>query len=373
MKKSIFKVLVYPVKLVIARMWWFSLLLIMGFNLYWGWIATDRFVSSTRVVLQSPDIAPPELSFSAMLTNGSAQETADMLLLREYLMSAEVLKTLDAKLDLRHHYAQKKIDFLSRLENPYLPLEKFHEYYLKRIDIRLDDYSGVLIIEAQAFDQKMALALVLQLMKLGEQHMNQMGQRLATEQVKFIEQQVAELAERLNQATQAVLSYQDREGMLSPSETAASISALIAQLNAELVKLKAERSALASFQSPRSAEMIRLKSQISSLQKQIDIEKSKLTAFGGEALNKISSEYEELKLKAQFAQELYANALATLEATRVEAARKLKQLSVLSAPYEPEYSIAPDRSYLMVLSTVLILLITFILYMIVVIVKDHRD
>lgn len=360
-------------KMVKHPIWLVSLSLIVLINIYWAFIATDRYVSKAHVVLQTSDIAPPELSFSSMLSGAAASNTSDLLLLRDYLMSVDMLKILDKELDLRSHFSNQEIDFFSRLSEKNEPMEYFHEYYLKRINIYLDDYSGVLRIEASAFDKAMSLAIVERLLKYGEQRMNQMGQRLASEQVQFIEGQVLQLNDRLEKARTAVLAYQDQEGLISPTGTVESLSMVIAELKSQLSKLQAQKSMMSNYQSARSPEMIRLNSEIQALEKQVKVENAKLTATQGKALNKVTAEYETLKLRAQFAQELYSNALATLEATRVEAARKLKQVAVLQTPTEPEYSIAPDRLYNIAVTTLFILLLSLILNMIMVIFKDHKD
>ncbi|BBP46172.1 capsule polysaccharide export inner-membrane protein KpsE [Thiosulfatimonas sediminis] len=354
-------------------LWLISFLLIGLVIVYFSVIATDRFVSKAHVVLQSPEIAPPELSFSSMLGGGSAGNRADLLLLRDHLQSMDMLKKLDAEFDLRSHFAQSGIDYFSRLKDTQLPLEKFYDYYLSRISVELDDYSGVLIVEAQMFSPQMAQQVVQRLLEYGEQHMNKMGQRLAQEQVNFIEKQVAQLSERLIEANRAVLDFQNKEGLLSPSQTAVSMSGVITELQAQIISLKAKRTSLSSFQSARSAEMKLLNSQVDSLEKQIQQEQKKLTSQSGQALNQVTLEFESLKLKAQFAQELYANSLATLEATRVEAARKLKQVSVLAEPNLPEYSTEPQRLYLSSLFSLLIVFITLILKMVFMIIKDHKD
>lgn len=78
-------------------------------------------------------------------------------------------------------------------------------------------------------------------------------------------------------------------------------------------------------------------------------------------------------LKAQFAQEMYANALATLEATRVEAARKLKQVSVLQSASVPEYPIEPNLSYNVAITIILVMLLSIILNLFLAIIRDHKD
>ena len=339
---------------------------------YWSFIVTDRYVSKAHVVLQTPDIAPPSLSFSSMMSGASATNTADLLYLRDYLLSVDVLMLLDDKLDLKTHFSSSNIDFLSKMSVD-LPIEYFHDYYLKRVSVELDSYSNVLVVKASAFDAETAQKVVQLLLEFGETHMNNMGQRLATEQVKFIEKQVDELALKLEKAQADLLQYQDQAGLMSPSKTAESVGAVIAELNAQLVKLQADRTVLSQFQSVRSPEMIKLKSQISAIKQQIQKESAKLTATQGSALNKVTADYQALLLKAQFAQEIYSNALATLEATRVEAARKLKQVSILQAPNTPEYPIEPDRIYNITVSIILLALLAIILSLFMTIIRDHKD
>lgn len=352
--------------------WFLGLGFVLIVSVYWLFVATDRYVSKAHIVLQSPDLAPPDLSFSSMLSGASASNRGDLLLLRDYLLSADVLKLLDADLNLKEHFSNHQIDYFSRMKND-LPIEYFHEYFLKRIDVTMDDYSGVLIVKASAFNPEIAFQIVTKLLSYGEAQMNQMGQRLATEQVNFIEKQVEQLNQQLGVARNAVLAYQNQEGLISPTSTVESLSAVVSELKSQLAKLQAQKSVLSNYQSERSPDMIQLKSQINALHKQIAIESAKLTATQGNALNKVTAEYETLMLRAQFAQEIYSNALATLEGTRVEAARKLKQVSVLQAPAQSEYSIEPNRVYNIGVTALITLLISIILSLMLTIIRDHRD
>lgn len=360
-------------KILKNKLWTFSLAILLIINIYWGFVATERFVSSTTIVLQSSEIAPPELSFSSMLSGSSASDTADLLLLREYLLSVDMLKILDEKLNLRAHFSNSRIDYFSRLSVSDLPIEYFHEYYLKRVNIYIDDYSKVLKIEVSAFNKDVAVEIAELLLKFGEIKMNHMGQRLAEEQVAFIEKQVVLLNQRLESSRNAVLQYQDEQQMISPTTEVEALGELIIELRIELTKLSAKYAVLKEYQSAQSPQVIQLKNEIGALKQQIQINSEKLTSERGNALNKKTAEYETLLLRAQFAQELYSNALVTLETARVEAARQLKQVSVIQKPTLPEYALAPDRLYNIVVITILGLLVTLIMNMILLIIRDHKD
>src|SRR5690554_6127730 len=163
--------------------------------IYWGAMATERYVSRAHIVLQTPEIVPTGLNVSSLLSGTSG--SGDLLLLKDHLESVAMLNTLQQRLNLRSHYAQSTIDRLSRLSDENAPIEKFHDYMQDRIKILFDDYSSVLKIEVQAYTPEMAQSIVEALLEEGERHMNRMGQRLAAEQVDFIDKQAQELEARL--------------------------------------------------------------------------------------------------------------------------------------------------------------------------------
>lgn len=353
-------------------LWTACFLSITLVSIYWTFIASDRYVSEANVVLESPQIAPPQLTFSSLLT-GTGTGSSDMLLLRDYLLSVDMLKKIDTALDFRSHYADKDIDFFSRLYADSAFWEEVHEYYLARISVELDDYAQVLRIKVSAFTPEMAQKMAVFLLEKGEEHMNLMGQRLAEEQVRFLELQVNELKQRFSDARQQLLDYQNKKGLVSPTGTVESLSAVVAGLEAQLTELKAKRSTLVSFQSETSPEVVRINTEIKSLSDQIELEHARMAQQSGDALNVISAEYQTLELDMLFAKESYSGALAALENTRIEAARKLKQVSILQEPTLPEYPIEPERLHNSVMFAVVVIFLALIGQMFVMIVKEHRD
>lgn len=350
--------------------WGICIAVIVLVSAYWTLWATDRYVSRTVVVLESPQLASPDISMSSILGGGGG--SSDLLLLREHLLSVDMLRRAQETLDLREHYSSHG-DFFARLRDPDVPIEDLHQYYQSRVQIHMDEYANVLKIEVQAFTPEFAHQLASLLLEAGEEHMNEMGQRLAEEQVRFLEQQLGRLSERLDVARADLLDYQNEHGLVSPTNTVESLNQVVGTLEGELARLQARRSALSSFQSAQSSEMVRVESEIRALREQIDQERDRLAQATGDSLNRISSEYQTLELRAQFAQETYSSAMSALENTRIEAARTLKQVSVLQSPVLPEYAVEPRRLYNATVFGILALFVTFILNMIVLIVRDHRD
>ncbi|WP_339927244.1 chain-length determining protein [uncultured Cobetia sp.] len=353
--------------------WGLCLFSIFVVSFYWTFWASDRYVSEANVVLESPQVSMPSLDVSSLLTGGGSSNSQDMLLLRDYLLSTDMLKYLVKNADFRKHYAGSGADFFTRLRDEDAPLEKLHEYYQKRVSVELDSYAGVLRIKVEAFTPEKAHQIASLLLSQGEAQMNLLGQRLAQEQVEFLEQQVAVLEKRFNATREALLSYQNENGLVSPTATVESLSTVVATLEGQLASLKARRSALSSYQSKRSPEVIRVNSEIKALNDQIESERNRLARQGGNALNALSSDYQTLQLKAEFAQQSYSGALEALETTRIEAARKLKKITTLQMPTMPEYSAVPRRLYNTIVFVCIALFVSVILSMISLIISDHRD
>ncbi|SFG19357.1 chain-length determining protein [Neptunomonas qingdaonensis] len=338
---------------------------------YWMLFASDRYISQTNIVLESPQISAPTLNVRNILSGSGGH--GDMLLLRDYLLSVDMLKKVQVNNDFREHFSNKKIDFLSRLADQNVSLEELHQYYLKQISVELDEYANVLRIKVNAFTPMVANGIANFLLSEGERHMNAMGQRLAAEQVNFLEAQVVALSENFEKARQALLDYQNKYGLISPTDTVESLSAVVAGLEGQLSNLQSNRTALVSYQSRKSPDVVKMDSQIAAIKTQIAIERARMAQQSGDALNVKSADYQSLELKMQFAKESYSGALAALENTRIEAARKLKQISVLQSPTFPEYPVEPRRIYNSVTFGLIAIFLSLIVQMIMLIIKDHRD
>ncbi|MFL6633818.1 MAG: chain-length determining protein [Massilia sp.] len=303
---------------------------------------------------------------------GGGNNRPEQLLLRSYLLSTDMMKKLDAKMRLKSHFSDPQQDPLSRL-SPSATQEQFYRYYLSRISVEFDDYSGVLVIKAQASDPKTAQAITRTLLSEGENYMNEVGHHLAESQVTFLEKQVASMAARYQQARLAVLNFQNKHDMVSPENTAETDVGSINKLRATRVELDTRRAALLAYLTPEAPGVVDLNVQIAAIDKQIAEQQSHLTGKSGKSLNSTVEEYQRLQMEAGFAEDVYKTALAGLEKGRVEVTRTLKKVSVLQAPTLPEESLQPRRLYNIVTFVLVTMLVAGILTLLAAIIRDHKD
>jgi len=352
--------------------------LILGYALlsvvYWALIASDRYVSETNVIVQKTDQTNnPNVDISTIVPGAAGPSRADQLLLREYLLSVDMLKKLDASLDLRSHFSNRHWDLMSRLWFKDAPIEWFYRYWLTRVDVEYDDYSGVLRIRAQAYDPDTAKAIATMMAQEGEAQMNRIGHELAESQVNFLSKQVAFAHDRLLEANNSLIVFQNNKGLVAPKSTADSINALIDKLEAQRTDVQTQLASLPASLSPNQPTVVMLKKNLNALKQQIAQKRAELTSPSRRTLNYTVDEFQQLQMQATFAQDMYKTALAALEKGRMDAARTLKMVSMLQKPTKPNYPVEPARIYNVIMTLLIAFALAGVVKLLEGIILDHVD
>ncbi len=339
---------------------------------YLAVFASDRYVSETSIIIRKTDsVSAPSIDIGMVIAGVAGVNRADQLLLREYLLSIDMLKKLDATLQLKAHYSDSSRDPVSRmwLED----IEWFHRHYLSRVTIDYDDFAGVLRLKVQAYTPEMALAVSRALVAEGERYMNQLGHEMAEAQVSFLESQVSLAQKRHQEASQVLLAYQNKKGLLSPQATAESLGALIGKLEEKRAEIQTQLAALPRNLNRDHPNLLMLRQSLAAVDRQIAQENAKLANPGGKTLNITMEEFQRLQLEVTFTQDIYKAALTALEKGRIDATRMLEKVSVLQAPSLPEYPMEPRRIYYSFLTLIFACMLVGILKLLEAIVLDHVD
>ena len=343
---------------------------------YWLF-SSDRYVSEGIVIVQNTEqISAPSFDLATMLGSIGKTNSSDQLLLREHLLSVDMLNKLDAALDLRSHYSDSRWDFASRLWFKDAAIEWFHRHYLSRVSVEYDDYAGVLRISAQAYDAGTAKAIADMLVNEGERFMNEMSHALARTQVEFLEKQVAMAHAQVLQASKALLDFQNQKGLVSPKATVESIHTIIGKLEGQRTELQTQLASLLGVELSAvelQGEPMNQKQSLAAVERQIMQEQAKLASTSGRPLNSLMEEEQLLQLDLNFKQDLYKTSLVALEKGRMDAARALKQVSVLQAPVLAEYAWQPRRIYGVVATLCITLLVLGIVNLLKAVILDHVD
>ncbi|MGV6816493.1 MAG: hypothetical protein ACWA44_04370 [Thiotrichales bacterium] len=339
---------------------------------YWLFVASDLYESSASVVIQKStgDVGAGSQLASLIGVRGSSMQ--DALVVKEHILSHDMLEKADEALGLRAHYTAKNADPFSRFSAAGSK-EQFYEYFLKRLTVTYDEQSTIIDIKARAFDPEMAKSLVSFLIQESERYINQVSQKLALGQVEFASLELAKSRKRLGEASENVLAFQNKHGLVSPEGETRQISSIVSALESELAEKNARLKTLGTYLNPSASDIRLLRAQINALKDQIEKEREKITGASGEPLNQLSVAFQSLYSDLEFSKDSYGATLTALEAARLEAGHKLKYLVVVESPVEPDEARYPRRLYNLVTFSVVLLLLYWITQLGIATVKDHMD
>lgn len=360
----------------LLRRHWIKCLLtvaILAASVYWGLIASDRYVSEAHIVIERTDSVARGPSGDILSFISGSNESHDILLFKDRLLSIDMMRRLDKKLHLREHFSDPQHDILSRLWDRDASDERFYQYYLSRVTVTYDDYSQLLAVKVQGYTPQMAQAFARALVAEGEADMNREDNHLAQEQVSFIEKQLVSIRQRMTDARQRLLAFQNEHGLVSPTATVESVSDVVARLEGERADLTAKKHAMEGYLTPSAPDMVEIDARVAAIQRQIASEQGRLASRKGDPLNRLAEQQERLQAEAVFMEDVYKTALTALEKARVESTRKIKSVSVTQSANLPQDSLEPRRLYNTVTFALVALLLAGVLYLLGAIIRDHRD
>lgn len=344
-----------------------SLLLVF----YYTVLASPRYVSEAQFVVKEAgghDSSLLGLSGLGAISPGMR----DALILQTFLQSREMATALDKAVSLKKHYERSDWDFISKLATD-STMEDYVEYYQKHIQVIHDEMSDVLLVEVQTFDADYSLIVAQALLTISEKFINDLGAKMASEQMAYAQKEVERSYAILNKNQNKLINFQDKFKLFSPEQQSGALLTAINNIESSIITEETELKSLLAFMREDAPEVKAKNIRLASLREQLAQEKQRLTSDDQQSLNKINVNYQEIKLNTELAADLYKSALAGLEVVRAEAYRKLKHLLVIEQPSLAQEDKYPRRVHSILTWFIVLLLSYFIGRLILSIIKEHQE
>lgn len=319
---------------------------------YYGFLATDRYVTEAQFSVRSasqqsglPDIISSTTGIpSAAGMLGAFQ---DAFVVREFVHSQELVDRIDRELGMVALFGKRSADWWSRLA-PDATREEMHSYWQHRVSADLDATTGLITLKVAAFSPEDSLKLSKAVLAASQELVNELSANARRDALAFAAEEVAKAEERLRDARLAVTEFRKNTGDIFPEATAKAQLELIAQLDFELAKAKAEVAALGL--SARAPTQRAAQARIAALEEQIAIERRKLTGTAAhqgssEPLSNVLIDYQALEVDRMFAEEFYMRTLSLLEMARQEAIKTQRYLVVFVQPGLAQEPLEPRRGW----------------------------
>lgn len=310
-------------------------------------LATERFESQAKVIVQQPDATATMDASMALLSGFGVPTTgSDPELVKAYIYSNDMLQYLNKELNLRAHYSDQRIDYFSRIHDSDTK-DTLFKYYEDHIDVILDEKSGVISIYVQAFDSQFAQQLNDKIVQRAEWFINSIGHQLADAQLKFMEGEHKNIETKFAQAQTDLLQFQQRYNLLDPAAEGAAVQQVAYGLEGQIATKQTELKTLQAVMSNNSPQVKSINNQLKALQQQLRNERDKLAETGTDELSvsEILAKFTEYKVNMELALQAYTSSQVSWEKARIEAYRQLKYLIVVEESTLSEESKYPDVVY----------------------------
>jgi capsular polysaccharide transport system permease protein len=342
--------------LLCARMFAFVLLPTFLAGWYFYVIATPMYSVRSEFVIQQAGPASSGGSLGGLFSGTAFATSQDSIAVQGYLQSREAMGRLDADLGFRTHFQGDGIDALQRLDAD-ATLEAAYKVYKKFLKISFDTTEGVIRMDVMAADPQVAAEWSRQLISYAEGQVDHLTQRLRADQMKDAKEGYDTAQASLTESQRRLIDLQEKFKIISSESE---VGLIVGQIGGLENQITQERLSLAQMESnpePNQARMEPIKRRVATLEAQIADLRARLTEDSADAssLAEIQGELLVAQSDLQTRQMMLAQALQSMETSRVEANRQVRYLSLSVSPIPPDEPTYP-RAFENTLVTMLILL-----------------
>lgn len=319
-------------------------------SLYYGLVASDRYVSETQMVLSDQASGAGSvgggggksslMSLIGMATGG--EQSNEEAIVTNYLTSTQAMEAADQAIGLRRMWSASTIDFFSRLSSD-ASQEDFHKYYKQHVKLVSDPSEPVMKVEVEAFQPRDAQLISQTLVKLSQQKLNSAFVGMREDALQFARAEVKQSQTQLASIDEKLRNFRNSHTDIDPKASAQGVGAVTMALFGQLANTEAELRTTLSYAREDSPAVRQLRSRIAALKKQISENRGILA--GDQPKEKpyadLLASYESLMLDQKFAQEAYTSAMAFLSSSRASLAHQHAYLVDFLAPTLPEQATEP--------------------------------
>jgi capsular polysaccharide transport system permease protein len=340
------------------------------------WVfAADRYVAESVIAVRENGEGPIAGvdALSTLFGSSAPASRDDELLLEAHILSMDMLRQLDERLDLRAAFGAPLTDPFFRLARG-ARQERFLDYYRDRVEVYVDERSGLIRIRTQGFTPELAAALNREIISISERFINESSHRLAREQMEFAESELKKARHALDDARAELVAFQEKHGVLDPVAQATANTGVTVELQAAIARQEAELKSLLNYLNEDAPPVRAIEAQLDGTRAQLEVESRRAMASAdGTSLNVLAGYFQEIFAEVEFAQDSYKLALTAVETARVESTRKLKSLVLVESPAVPESPEYPRPIYTLAALLLGLGLLYGIARLVVATIEDHQQ
>ena len=341
--------------------------------LYYGFIASDVYISESRFVIKSAGQQRTQMSTLANLVqttnlSGAQEQTNEVL---TFVRSRNALRSLDKDVNVRSRLASSHADFFVRFPRPFSDdsFESLFKFYGDMVDARFDSEAGTAMIRVKAFTPRDAYEINRHLLNLSEALVNRLNVRVQTKAITEAQKQVQLATDRAKKARVELARYRNAQALIDPSKQAIGVLDISNRMIAERAALQGQIDLMQRV-APDNPSLPTLQKRISAISTQIASQDSRVVGSGNGIASKMGG-YENLLVEQEFATQILNTASATLVQARAAAQRQHFYIERVVDPNMPDRALLPKRLLNVIIVAAAATCLYFIAWMLLIGIIEH--
>ena len=341
---------------------------------YYYLVAADQYRSEAHFIVKSGERgASSGGGFGAILGLGGApsESASDVASVSDYLQSHDVVSAVNRRINLVDVFRRPEADVLSRLKVGDPTPETLLKYFRSRVNIRQDRDTGITDVTVTTFRPGDSYAIAQLLLSLGEQRVNAMNARSYQGAVASAKRQLIEAEDVIAGIQSQITRFRQTSADIDPQSTGQAQIKLVSDANGKLSAARAQLAAMGAAISHSSPQYVALSRTVRSLEVEASRQSGRL-AGNSSAMPKSLGQYEDLRVRQEYAGKNYEAAAANLQKAQDDARRQQLYVVRVVNPNMPVKALFPERAKA-VLTVFFALLLTYsISWLIAAGVREHE-
>jgi capsular polysaccharide transport system permease protein len=339
-------------------------------------VALDQYASHAGFTVRREE-SEPAIEILGGMTSLSGSVTSDTDVLYEFIRSREMVRRIDARIDLRRAFG--------RVEDPVFALwpgatiEDLAAYWPRMVKVFYDRSSGLIELRVQAFTPEDAQAIARAILDEATAMINAMSSVAREDATRHAREELAQSVARLVAARQALTEFRARTRIVDPAADIQGRMGLLATLETQLVEAMIDLDLLRETTRETDPRVVQAERKIAVIEARIASERNRFGMAGesgetpGEAAYaSLVAEYERLSVDLEFAEQAYLAALSAHDAALARAQRQSRYLAAYVAPTLAERAEYPRRGLLLALLAAALFLGWSLLMLVYYAIRDRR-
>jgi capsular polysaccharide transport system permease protein len=357
--------------------WLFALTVVLPVAIaviYYGFVASGVYVSESKFVVKSPD-KPASSGLGVVLASAGFSSSAneEIFAAASAAVSRDALRAVNANGQFQTAYTGPEIFWLDRF-NPFGTdgsFEDLYGYFLGKVRVVNDTTTSITTLTVRAYSPLEARRVNQRLLEMAEATVNRLNERGRIDLVRYTERELADSRARAQAAAIALATFRNQTGVVDPEKQADVQMQMVSKLQDGLIGARTELAQLQLY-TPQNPRIPVVKTQIATIQRQIDQELGKVVGNRG-SLAQSAVQYQRLLLANELASKQLGAAMTSLEQARNESRRKQAYVERIAQPNLPDAPMEPRRLRGILATLAISLVIYGILRMLLAGVREHAQ